>query len=299
MSPRQVSAHGTGKLILVGEHAVVHGQPAIAFAVDRGTTVTLRAAEGPTRLRPDLQDTPLRDAICAVVGTSGVEVTLATDLPIGRGMGSSAALAVALARAWHAWSAPDAPPLAGDALFDAAMPTERAFHATPSGLDVAVSVHGGVLRYRRGPPLSWRPLAPPTWSVVVLDSGTAGPTGPLVAGVTARRPAIDPLLDRIGGLVDAAEGALHDPATLGPILDENHALLRDIGVSTPALDGLCALARRAGAHGAKLSGAGGGGVVIALVTDPEPVLAAARVAGVPAFTARPAPAAAPSPGSQP
>ncbi len=273
---------GHGKLILCGEHAVVYGHPALAFAVTLSTTVRLHPHEGPTVVDSPHADPRVRDALCTVLPEQGLRAEVETDVPVGRGMGSSAALAVAVVRAQH-------PELEGQALIDAAMPIERAFHGNPSGLDVAVSALGGGLLFRRGPPMSMEPVALGDWSVVVLDSGVPGDTRALVAGVAARRPGIDPQLQRIGDLVLEARDHLHDAASLGALLDENHALLRSIGVSTPALDELVALARRAGACGAKLAGAGGGGVVLAVCDDPEPVLAAARARGIPALAARPAP----------
>jgi len=282
-----VRAQGSGKLILCGEHAVVHGQPALAFAVDRGTTITVQEGAGPTRVHADLDDTRVRQVVRTHLGEDGLLVRITSDLPIGRGMGSSASLAVAVARAAARWHGRETGP---DALWDDAMAVEAVFHGTPSGVDVACSLRGGVLRFLKGPPPVFTSLPAPSWSMVVLDSGDVGDTGALVAGVTSRRPGIDPLLDRIGALVDEAAEVLDDPVALGPLLDENHALLRQIGVSTPRLDALVALARGAGARGAKLSGAGGGGVVIALVDDPEAVLQAAAVAGVDAFAVRPAPA---------
>ena len=274
---------GSGKLILVGEHAVVHGHPAIAFAVDRGTHVTLTPrVDGRRVVLGEVSDPLLDDALAAVLPPGGWDVDVRSTLPIGRGMGSSASLGVAIARA--VLGAQGAP----DAVFAHAMRLETVFHANPSGLDVAVSVQGGVLRYQRTPAPTFAPLACPSWSVVVLDSGSKGSTRAMVQGVASRRPGIDADLQAIGALAEAAAGALHDPATLGPLLDENHARLVAIGVSTPRLDALCALARRAGALGAKLSGAGGGGVVLALSDDPSRILAAAAAEGVPAFVTTPA-----------
>lgn len=277
----------SGKLILCGEHAVVYGFPALAFAVSQGTEVTLSEGDGLT-VDAATDDARLRRALAAVLG-DGADVTvhIHTTLPIGRGMGSSAALSVATARAVHAWRHPEAPAPSPEALFDAALPMERVFHANPSGLDVAVAVHGGVLRYVRAAPPVLQPLSCPTWQAVVIDTGTVGDTGALVQGVMSRRPGIDPQLERIGALVDEAAGLLDDPRALGALLDENHALLGQIGVSTPELDRICDLARAHGALGAKLSGAGGGGVVLALTPDPAPVLAAARAAGLTAWATRP------------
>ena len=137
----------------------------------------------------------------------------------------------------------------------------------------------------------------PFWHAASGAMGTAVArcghyTGTLVAGVRSRRPAIDPQLDRIGALVDALDAGLKrglPPESIGEILDENHSLLAAIGVSTPTLDAIVHTCRRAGAHGAKLAGAGGGGVVIALVDDPAPVLAAVSAGGWSAFSVGVAP----------
>ncbi|MFM2161118.1 MAG: hypothetical protein RLZZ383_630 [Pseudomonadota bacterium] len=275
--------HGSGKLILLGEHAVVHGQPALAFAVDRGTDVVLTPrVDGVRRVLGDVRDPLLDEALASVLPDGGWDVAIASSLPLGRGMGSSASLGVAVSRAVLG------PHAAPDAVFTHAMRLETVFHANPSGLDVAVSVRGGLLRYQRSPAPVFESLPCPTWSVVVLDSGSKGSTREMVQGVASRRPSIDAELAAIGSLVTAALRHLDDPVSLGPLLNENHDRLRAIGVSTPRLDALCELARGAGAHGAKLSGAGGGGVVLALVTDPAPVLAAADKAGIPAFVTTPA-----------
>jgi mevalonate kinase len=278
---------GRGKLILCGEHAVVYGYPALAMAVDRGTTVSLVLCDGETFATDATIDDPrLVPALRAVLPAEGLSVTIRTDLPIGRGMGSSAALAVALVRA-DAERTGD--PLDADRLWDRAMAVERVFHGNPSGLDHAVSAHGGLVRYRR-PEGGARPtleaMPTPSWPIVVLDSGVAGDTKELVAGVASRRPMVDGALSAIGSLVDNAAKSLDDPSMLGLVLTANHELLRAIGVSTPDLDALVQLALDEGAFGAKLAGAGGGGVVIALHERPEKLLAAARRRGIAAFVCR-------------
>jgi mevalonate kinase len=282
---------GHGKLILAGEHAVVYGHPAVALAVDRGVRVRLTRRPGPTAPAPGTpEDDRLRAALAQALPPSGWEVAVDADLPTGRGMGSSAAFAVGLVRAW---AAAEGRPLDEEACWEAALAVERIFHGTPSGLDHAVSGRGGALRFVRGEPPHITPLPCPAWPLVVLDSGTAGDTRALVAGVRSRRPAVDPVLDAIGALVPQVEAALDDPAALGPLLTRNHALLRDLGVSTPTLDRLVELALGAGAWGAKLAGAGGGGVVLAVAPAPERVVSAVRAAGFGAFACRPVPAHAP------
>lgn len=248
--------------------------------MDLHTTVILTERPGPTVVRSPHRDDRLVAALASVIEPEGLDVTVETDLPVGRGMGSSAALAVALVRARHG----DLDPAQ---VYERAMPIERSFHGNPSGVDVAVSAAGGCLWFCRGEPPVRRPLVPGPWRVVVLDSGSAGDTSALVAGVAARRPTVDPVLAQIGALVERAEIVLHDPAALGEILTENHARLQEIGVSTPVLDDLVQLALSSGAYGAKLAGAGGGGVVLALVDDAERLLAAARSRGLAAFECRP------------
>jgi mevalonate kinase len=275
---------GHGKLLLCGEHAVVYGHPAIAFAVDRRTRVTLSRREGPTVVASPHADERLTEAIHQVL-SGGYTVEVDTDLPVGRGMGSSAALAVALVRAEAALAGDT---LDADAVYERAMPLERAFHGNPSGVDVAVSARGGCLWFRRGEPPVREALTPGAWSIAVIDSGTAGDTSELVAQVAARRPAIDPALEQIGALVTEARHQLHDPRALGALLTRNHELLRQIGVSTPVLDGLVQLALDAGAYGAKLAGAGGGGVVLALTEgSAHPIVDRARAAGFTAFECAP------------
>lgn len=281
----QASGTASGKLILSGEHAVVYGHQAVAVSIDRGTTVTLRRRPGATRIeRSVLRDERLRAAIATVLPAEGVGVSIETDLPVGRGMGSSAALAIALIRARAGLEGREAD--FGELLEDG-FKVERVFHGDPSGVDHTVAALGAAVRYRASQPSpEIVPMGMPSMQLVVLDSGLTGDTRRLVEGVSARRPGIDPVLERIGSLTDELVELLEMSApaeVVGHLLTENHGLLRDIGVSTPNLDRLVSFALRAGAHGAKLAGAGGGGVVIALVDDPTLLLLAAGKAGIPAL----------------
>lgn len=273
------TGHGLGKLIVLGEHSVVYGHRALAAAVSLGTTVTLTPRPGPTGLAAsDIQDARLVEAL-AVALPAGFAVDIRTELPVGRGMGSSAALTVALLRAA---AAARGETLDAETLHQRGFAVERVFHGDPSGLDHAVAASGGALLYRRGEAPETIAMAPTR--VVVLDSGIAGDTGALVAGVASRRPGIDPALARLGALAELGVGCLGDVDALGDVLNEAHERLRTIGVSTPQLDAMVALARDAGSPGAKLSGAGGGGVVLALAGEVEGViLRAATERGINAF----------------
>lgn len=287
-----------GKLILVGEHAVVYGHPAISMAIDRGTEAIATRRPGPSGLDGSEvvahdgaisafpADPRLAPALATVLPPDGVGLRLRSDLPIGRGMGSSASLAVATLRALADLRGAT---IDAETCISQGFQVERVFHGTPSGLDHTVATRGGALRYRRCETgLDLSPLSLPSLRLVVLDSGVPGDTAQMVAGVRALKPGVDPILESIGALVERVSALLTDPAgpdlgTVGAALTENHALLRQIGVSTPELDRLVGLALAQGALGAKLAGAGGGGVVIALVSEPEPLLSAAARAGVVAF----------------
>ena len=280
--PLLAEGFAPGKLILSGEHAVVRGHLAIALAVSRGTTVQLRAHAGPTHIAAStIQDGRLAQAIAAMLPPTGLSVHITTDLPVGRGMGSSAALAVALVRARAGLEGRTA---SAEECIEQGFVAERIFHGSPSGVDHTVSSLGGGVRYRRGQPVV--PFTPPPLTLVVMDTGIAGDTAQLVAGVGAL-PDVDARLAHIGEITQAisAHLSLPDPElpTLGGLLTENHRRLQAIGVSTPLLDALVAASLDAGAWGAKLAGAGGGGVAFALTDTPAPVIAAAARLSCPAF----------------
>lgn len=269
-----------GKLILCGEHAVVYGHAAIAGTVSLGTVVTAVARPGPSGItESSIHDERLWPALAGVVPPEGVGVSITSTLPIGCGMGSSAALAVATVRAIA--------DLAGEPLTFAieharGFSVERAFHGNPSGIDHAVCALGGLVRYRRTPegPVLDRLEGLPPLRLVVVNTGKPGNTAEMVAGVRER--GCEATLARIGALVGDVEVALRagDLPAVGHLLDENHRLLDAIGVSTPALDAACADLRAAGCLGAKLAGAGGGGVAFGLLSRPaEPVVQALRAKG--------------------
>ena len=285
--PDIARGEGLGKLILCGEHAVVYGYPAVAVAVDRRLKVRLRRIEGPTRPLGCTIEPAILEALADVIPVQGIGIEVESSIPLGRGMGSSAALAVALVRASGVLSG--SPP-SDDEVFERAFAIERIFHGNPSGLDHAVSSRGGAVAYRRGPPPSITPLACPELPLVVLDSGACGNTAELVAAVARGRPALDTVLDQIGQVVEHVLAHLESPApaldAIGPLLTENHRLLSALGVSSPTLDHLVETAIGAGALGAKISGAGGGGVVLALAPEPAPVIEAAHQAGFEAFPVR-------------
>jgi len=311
-APRRVATGAApGKVILFGEHAAVYGRPALAAALGRGLGATVEAdPDGPVlhlpawgqtvRLRPGPDGRAgfesLPRAFAAALDAAGlhepaaraIAVTLDGALPPSVGLGSSAAFAVSLLRALSAWAGA---PLDDAALLDAAYSVEQVFHGTPSGVDHTVATLGGCLRFQRGavPTFVRVPIGRPVPLVVAFaPRDTTGRD--VVAGLRSRRDALptvyERLFDAIGELTSAGEAALAagDLPALGRLFDLNHEILRACGVSSAVNDELVALSRRHGALGAKLTGAGGGGAVIALVPgDPAPLLQAVGRAGHGAF----------------
>jgi len=226
-------------------------------------------------------------SLCAPRGRPPQRAVADASLPIGAGLGSSAAYSVALVAAMHGWRAhcargdraPSAPLDARErAWVNAwAFESERLLHGRPSGVDNAVSAFGGSLAFQEGEvaPLGATPALP----LLLVNTRVPRNTKALVAGVRERREALPAAFDHIFGAVhelarscealfrsaDAADAAACG-ARLGALVELNHALLRALGVSHAALERVVDVAR---AHGlrAKLTGAGGGGCALVLL-DP-------------------------------
>jgi mevalonate kinase len=214
-------------------------------------------------------------------------VDVEVRLPAGGGLGCSAALGVAIARAL-------APAATQDEIERCVMAWERVFHGNPSGVDAAVSSRGGCIQFRRGREPETVDV-PGTLHLCVGSTGVASSTKSMVDKVACARrrqpERVDSSFAAIGSLVHDARRAIDDgdwPA-LGRLMTQNQMLLSDLDVSTRDIDRMCALASRAGALGAKLTGSGGGGSVIAIVPSAaaaESVLATWQSEGFDGFATR-------------
>lgn len=269
-----------GKAILFGEHAVVHGHPAVAAGLDRGVVVEaladlhgpvmevdpwgLEARPGGRRkvdlaLRSFLEDHDLLHARVRLRATS--------DVPLGAGLGSSAALFVAAASALAAYFGEE---LELGALERWAGCAETVFHGNPSGIDVAATARGGVGWFVRGE--GWSPvvLPGPLHLAIGREAGrrdTAASVRKVNQRLREEPELVAEIFAKIAELTAAARPALRsgDWRRVGRLMTANHELLRELGVSTPGLNALCDSALAEGALGAKMTGAGGGGSVIALI----------------------------------
>jgi mevalonate kinase len=270
-----------GKVILLGEHAVVYGVPALAVGLERGVVAralggeaaehALHVAGWGVTVRPD-DGTDLGRALEALLGASGPHVAARprivhahVELPPGGGVGCSAAIGVAVARALDGAASLEA-------IMDRATAWERVFHGNPSGVDVAAAAMGGCLRFVRG--VGLEPVhGAKALHLAIGATGRASSTKVMVERVAALREGdragVERRFEAITSLVVAAVAAIGrgDLAALGAAMNENHAHLAALGVSTAELEELVGGARASGALGAKLTGAGGGGCAVALASS--------------------------------
>lgn len=292
---RALQAFGPGKIILLGEHAVVYGHPALAAPLSKGVRVVgvpaakclIEAAE--PALKPEQKEALERAfaKVAKAVGAPGVSVSLSSDLPVSMGLGSSGAVAVACARLLlQAKGKPFTP----EKLESLALLMEREFHGTPSGVDHTTSARGTMLLYRkRGPIRAVKARRPVKVLVALVGERTA--TKVTVAQLRERQArwpkTYRRLFDEVGRLAElgAKAAAAGDLAQLGDLMNINHGLLCALGLSSERLDAMVHQLRARGALGAKITGAGGdGGAVIALFQEPEPTVAHLLNEGVSCFS---------------
>jgi mevalonate kinase len=283
-----------GKVILLGEHAVVYGRPALAASLRLGLEVEVTAADGGVTVESD-QPTQAEDARpAALVGEAlralgveprGLSVRIRSELPAGAGLGSSAALSIAVLRALAAAAGRR---LAADEELALGRRLEAIFHGHPSGVDPAAAAQAGrgCIRFVRGEPPAITALRTAQPLPLVIALGPPRSTGASVGGLRARweadRARYEKLFDEVAAVVEAGSRAVEagDLPALGRAFDENQRLLEALGVSVPEAESRADALRAAGALGAKLTGGGAGGAVIALAVEPERVAARLRARGM-------------------
>ncbi len=265
---KSAPADGTaaGKIILLGEHGVVYGRHALALPIPGAVGVSVAESDATQHDLPDEFVGPLLRDLGVDDRTWHIRVE--SLLPLGKGLGSSAAIAVAIARAFNSRCALG---LDDARINDIAFASETLAHGTPSGVDNTLATYAKPMLFRNRGTLEFDELRPGGLPPLVIAWGTeTGRTREQVAAVRERRDSaaghFDALFDEMDRL--SRDGARYleaaDWSALGALMNVCHGLLNAIGVSTPALERMVAIARRSGALGAKLTGAGGGGSIVAL-----------------------------------
>ncbi len=275
-----------GKIYLFGEHAVVYGEPAIACAVKIRTRVTAKKSDtiticsdlGTTGLDFDIH--PYVSLAIEKLGSVSVSVDISSELPVGSGLGSSAAVTIATLAAINIEFGLG---YSNEELARMGHEIEQKVQGAASPTDTFVSTFGGVVEI------------PARKRLDMLDCGivigntnkgaTPKKTAKLVKQVAMLREehpeAINPILKTIGSFAKKGEVLVKkkDYASLGKLMNVNHGLLDALGVGTIELSALVYAARSAGAFGAKITGAGGGGCMVALTDSPRKVASAIEQAG--------------------
>ncbi len=292
----QRSAFGPGKVILLGEHGVVYGHPALAAPISRGMRAYGEPAEAtqleiPQGLSAEHQASLERAFARAAKKARYPEVSvrLESELPLSMGLGSSGALAVAIARLLL--ETRRGGPVKRAEVEALAFEMEKEFHGTPSGVDHTTSARGTMVLFQRGRAVEVKAKKPV--KVLIALVGPRAATRETVRALRERQrrwPArYRRAFEHIGGLVrdGAAAARAGDLEALGDVMNMNQGLLSALGLSSEALEAMVYRLREQGALGAKLTGAGGdGGAVIALFREPEQAVMRLRREGVDCFASQ-------------
>jgi mevalonate kinase len=289
------SAHG--KIILFGEHAVVYGRPALAVPVtqvhaDVEVTDSSRAGiwiDAPDiDLHAEVNSLPSDHPIASVIHNflfisrispfPNLEVKITSTIPVASGLGSGAAVTVALTRALSGhlnYSITD------EEVNSFTYEIEKLHHGTPSGIDNTVVTYAKPVYFVKGQPIETFVAGKP-FTIVIGDTGISAPTKESVGDVRrlweANQEKWDGVFDKIGEIARQARSTIESGKweSLGELMNQNHILLQEMTVSSPELDTLVTAAKNAGALGAKMSGGGRGGNMIALVEkEKAPVISEA------------------------
>ncbi|MFQ5920988.1 MAG: mevalonate kinase [Nitrososphaerales archaeon] len=304
---KRARASAPAKVILFGEHFVVYGMPAILASIDRRVHVDaatrkdekirVRSNMGfsgsfsrdevekvrkQRRFRSMVQPVlaAASDAMREFDAHAGLDIQIRAEVPYAMGLGSSAATSIATIAAVGTLFGK----MGRERICDLSLEAERIVHSNPSGADSAICTYGGLMLFKRDD--GARPIRSSLdLRLVVVSSGVRRVTGRLVSNVKNLRESDPELFSGLSGMSGNLTGRAlkaiksKDYAELGSLMTLNHSLLRRLGVSRRILDRLVSITLDAGALGAKMTGAGGGGCIIGLVTEGSKKKVLRRVSG--------------------
>lgn len=280
----EIIKSSNSKIILIGEHSVVYGQAAIALPIRNvKTTVKIQPTNGDIQIKSRYFNGSLNDIHSNLLGiknlikqtlnelnrpNTNLLITIDSDVPAERGMGSSASTAVALVRALYAYFEH---PLTRTTLLKTVDISEKIIHGKPSGLDSATASANNPIWFKKDGTIKPLPINVDAY-LIISDSGIKGKTSEAVE-IVKNKLRFDSdsrlLIEKLGELTSQTATVLrqNDVSTLGKILTEAHTNLRQLGVSHPAVEKLIKIANDSGALGSKLTGGGLGGCVISLAPN--------------------------------
>lgn len=282
---------GYGKVILFGEHFVVHGVPGIVSAIDSSTDAEVKKAAKGLNVKDErktakgygeekrLQQIESIERMLKAMDLdpqTPLDIWIGGTLPGFSGLGASAASSVAIARAINEEFNLN---LTNERINAIAYEGEKAYAGNPSGIDNTAATYGGLMWFRKNPAggsdlVEKIHIRKPV-EIVIGSTGKVANTKAMVEGVAERKKKdpqkYDPLFKQAESLAIAGRKALEagDLKKVGDLMNENHHILQEIGVSSKELDLLVDMARKQGAFGAKLTGGGGGGCMVALTPGKE------------------------------
>lgn len=277
----------TGKIILIGEHSAVYGKPAIAIPCTAVTaTTTISSAQKDLFLACDLYHGPINNVPSLLKGiklvieetlsvlhvsATPLNITIQSNIPLERGMGSSAAISISIIKALFNYFNTTPTP---QELFRLSELSEKIVHGNPSGLDASTIISQEAVLFQKGhtvQPFSFNINA----FLVIADTGITGQTKIAVEKVAQLQredyQTHHTLITQLGALASQTQVALTEKNTLnlGAIFNKAHKILQQLDVSHPVVDQLVTTAINNGALGAKLTGGGLGGCLFALTDTHE------------------------------
>jgi len=283
---------GFGKVILFGEHFVVHGIPGIVSAIDSTTNSEVKRTDKIIEVHDERRGSKgyaeekkfqqlesinrMLEKMNLSPENTGLNIWLGGSLPGFSGLGASAASSVAIARAIAEEFNLS---FSDQEINEIAYEAEKAYAGNPSGIDNTAATFGGLLWFKKnlvgGPNIIEEISIKKPVEIIIGSTGIVANTKAMVNGVADRKKAnpeiYDPLFEKAEGLASEARKSIQqfDLIKFGELMDMNHGLLREINVSCKELDFLVDISKEQGAYGAKLTGGGGGGCMTALTPGKE------------------------------